>query len=152
MQVILTEKIRNLGNLGDTVKVKAGYARNFLLPQGKALAATAGNLADLEAHRVELEKKAKAAQAEAQTRADAIEKLDDITLKAQASEEGKLFGSIGTREIAEAVEAAGCHIDKAEVTLSEGALRALGEFEIALQLHSEVIAHIKLHVVAEGSE
>ncbi|PAU87654.1 50S ribosomal protein L9 [Pseudomonas sp. WN033] len=147
MEVILLEKIANLGNLGDKVAVKAGYARNFLLPFGKATQATADNIAAFEARRAELEKAAAEKKAAAEARAAKLEGLV-VTIAANAGEEGKLFGSIGTRDIADAVTAAGVEIEKSEVRLPEGALRAIGEFDIALQLHTDVDATVKLVVIA----
>ena len=147
MEVILLEKIANLGNLGDKVAVKAGYARNFLLPFGKATPATADNVAAFEARRAELEKIAAEKKAEAEARADKLADLT-VTIAANAGEEGKLFGSIGTRDIADAVTAAGVAIEKSEVRLPDGALRTVGEFDIDVQLHTDVDATVKLVVVA----
>ena len=147
MEVILLEKIANLGNLGDKVAVKAGYARNFLLPFGKATPATADNVAAFEARRAELEKIAAEKKAEAEARAAKLADLT-VTIAANAGEEGKLFGSIGTRDIADAVTAAGVAIEKSEVRLPDGALRTVGEFDIDVQLHTDVDASVKLVVVA----
>ena len=147
MEVILLEKIANLGNLGDKVAVKAGYARNFLLPFGKATPATADNVAAFEARRAELEKIAAEKKAEAEARAAKLADLT-VTIAANAGEEGKLFGSIGTRDIADAVTAAGVAIEKSEVRLPNGALRTVGEFDIDVQLHTDVDATVKLVVVA----
>ncbi len=149
MEVILLENIGNLGGLGDKVSVKAGYGRNYLIPQGKAVPATDANVAEFEARRAELERAAAEALTAAQTRAEALAALDVITIEANAGEEGKLFGSVGTRDIAEAVSAAGCSIDKAEVRLPEGALRETGEYSVAVQLHPEVMTDITLAVVPE---
>lgn len=149
MEVILLETITNLGDLGDKVNVKPGYGRNFLIPQGKAVPATENNVAEFEARRAELERAAAEAVAAARTRAEALEALEVVTIEANAGEEGKLFGSIGTRDIAAAVGAAGCEIDKSEVRLPDGALRELGEFTIAVQLHAEVTADLNLAVVPE---
>lgn len=149
MEVILLETITNLGDLGDKVNVKPGYGRNFLIPKGKAVPATEDAVAEFEARRAELERAAAEAVAAARARAEAIEALDVITIEANAGDEGKLFGSIGTRDIAAAVEAAGCEIDKSEVRLPDGALRELGEFTIAVQLHAEVTADLNLAVVPE---
>lgn len=148
MEVILLEKIGKLGNVGDKVSVKAGFGRNFLLPQGKALPANAANLEAFESRRAELEAAASEKKAEAEARA---EKLADMTftLAAKAGDEGKLFGSIGTRDIADAITAAGVEVSKAEVRLPEGAIRELGEFDIDLQLHSEVTQQIKFVIEAE---
>ena len=149
MEVILLENIGNLGGLGDKVDVKAGFGRNYLIPQGKAVPATEANSAEFEARRAELEAAAATAQAAAETRAEAINALGLISIGANAGEEGKLFGSVGTRDIAEAVTAAGCEIDKAEVRLPEGALRELGEFEVAIQVHGDVTANVVIAVVPE---
>ncbi|MEL0167804.1 50S ribosomal protein L9 [Halopseudomonas sp.] len=147
MEVILLEKIANLGNLGDKVAVKAGYARNFLLPFGKATPATAENVAAFEARRAELEKLAAEKKAEADARAAQLAELT-VTIAANAGEEGKLFGSIGTRDIADAVTAAGVAIEKSEVRLPDGALRTVGEFDVVVQLHTDVETTVKLVVVA----
>lgn len=148
MQVILLDKVANLGSLGDQVNVKSGYARNFLVPQGKAVPATKKNIEFFEARRAELEAKLADVLAAAQARAAAVTALGSVTLASKAGDEGKLFGSIGTRDIADAVTAAGVEIVKSEVRLPEGALRTTGEFEISIQLHSEVFAEVKLQVVA----
>ena len=149
MEVILLENIGNLGSLGDKVDVKAGFGRNYLIPQGKAVPATEANVAQFEARRAELEAAASEALAAAEARAEAINALGLISIGANAGEEGKLFGSIGTRDIAEAVGAAGCDIDKSEVRLPEGALRELGEYEIAIQVHGDVTAMVAVAVVPE---
>jgi len=149
MDVILLENIGNLGSLGDKVSVKSGYGRNFLIPQGKAVPATESNLAEFEARRAELEAQAAGVLAEAEKRAEAVNGLGLVTIAANAGEEGKLFGSVGTRDIAEAVTAAGVEVEKAEVRLPEGALRELGEYEISIQLHGDVTASIALAVVPE---
>jgi len=150
MEVILLENISNLGSLGDKVEVKRGFGRNFLVPQGKAVPATAANTAEFEARRAELEAAAADSLTAAQTRADAINGLGQITIAANAGEEGKLFGSVGTRDIAEAIVAAGCDVDKAEVRLPDGLLRELGEFEVAIQVHGEVTAAVSVAVVPES--
>ena len=149
MEVILLENIGNLGGLGDKVDVKAGFGRNYLIPQGKAVPATADNVAQFEARRAELEAAAADALTAAQARAEAIKALGLVSIAANAGEEGKLFGSVGTRDIAEAVSAAGCAIDKSEVRLPEGALRELGEFEIAIQVHGDVSATVVIAVIPE---
>lgn len=148
MQVILLENIRNLGVLGDSVSVANGYGRNFLLPKGKAVPATKDNLEKFEARRAELEKKAADILAAAQARAAQIEALA-ITIGAHSGDEGKLFGSVGTKDIADAISAAGVAVDKHEVRLPNGALRNIGEFEIDVHLHSDVNATLKLTVVAD---
>lgn len=148
MQIILLENIVNLGGLGDTVNVRAGYARNFLLPQGKAVPATKANLEEFEARRAELEAQAAAKLAEAEARKVQIEALE-LSVAVKAGDEGKLFGSLGNRDIADLIVAAGVEVTKAEVRLPEGPLRTLGSFDITVQLHSEVTADLKLQVVAE---
>jgi large subunit ribosomal protein L9 len=147
MEVILLEKVGRVGNVGDKINVKAGYARNFLFPFAKAIPATKENLADFEARKAELLKAAAAKQAAAQARADKLNGLS-IRIEANAGDEGKLFGSIGTRDIADAVTAAGQKVEKSEVLLPTGALREVGEYDISLSLGSEVITTIKLSVVA----
>ena len=149
MEVILLEKIGNLGDLGDQVTVKPGYGRNYLIPQGKAVPATKDNVAMFEARRAELEAAAAEQLAAAQARADQIAALGPITIEANAGEEGKLFGSIGTRDIEDAVTAAGVEINKSEVRLPEGALRELGEYQVELHLHSDIDITIELHIVPE---
>ena len=149
MEVILLENVGNLGNLGDKVDVKAGFGRNYLIPQGKAVPATEDNVAQFEARRAELEAAAAGALSAAEARAEGINALGLISIAANAGEEGKLFGSIGTRDIAEAVTAAGCEIDKSEVRLPEGALRELGEYEVAIQLHGDVTAMVAVAVIPE---
>ena len=149
MEVILLENIGNLGALGDKVDVKPGYGRNFLIPQGKAVPATGDNVAKFEARRAELETAAVETLAAAAARGDAMSALGSIDIAATAGEEGKLFGSVGTRDIAEALTAAGCEVDKAEVRLPEGVIRELGEFEIMIQLHAEVTASVAINIVAE---
>jgi large subunit ribosomal protein L9 len=148
MEVILLEKVANLGSLGDKVKVKAGYGRNFLLPYGKAVPATADNLKAFEERRAELEKAAAEKLSEAQARAEKLEGAS-VTITSKAGEEGKLFGSIGVRDIADAITATGTEVEKSEVRLPEGPLRVVGEYEIELQLHSDVTVVINLAVVAE---
>lgn len=148
MEVILLEKVGKLGGIGDKVAVKAGFGRNYLVPQGKAVPATEENVKEFEARRAELEKAAAEKVAEAQARAEKLQDLS-VTLTAMAGEEGKLFGSIGTKDIADAVTAAGAEVEKAEVKLPEGTLRELGEYDIDIQLHADVTQTIKLVVVAE---
>jgi large subunit ribosomal protein L9 len=149
MEVILLENISKLGRLGQTVNVKAGFGRNYLIPQGKAVHATEANTAAFEARRVELEAAAAVQLAAAQLRADAINALGLISITANAGEEGKLFGSVGTRDIAEAIVALGCEVDKSEVRLPSGALRELGEYEIAIQVHGDVTAMVAVAVIPE---
>ncbi len=149
MQVILLEKFPHLGNIGDQVEVKAGYARNYLIPQGKAVMATAANVEHFEARRAELEAKAAETLAKAQSRAAAIAALGKVTIVSKAGDEGRLFGSITNRDVADAVKAAGIEMEKSEVRLSAGPLRTTGEHEVRLQLHPEVFATIVVDVVAE---
>ncbi len=148
MDVILLKKVDNLGALGDKVSVKPGYGRNFLIPSGRAVAATAENLAAFEARRAELEKEAAAALAEAQSRKAKIDGLS-ITIACKAGEEGRLFGSVGTVDIAEAATAAGVDLAKQEVRLPHGPFRVTGEFEVEVHLHTDVNAALKLNIVAE---
>lgn len=148
MEVILLDKVGKLGNIGDKVTVKAGYGRNFLLPQGKAVSANEKNIADFEARRATLEATAAAKKADAEARAAKLAELT-VTIAANAGDEGRLFGSIGTRDIADAITAAGVEVSKAEVRLPQGALREVGEFDIDVQLHSEITQIVKLVVVAE---
>ena len=150
MNVILLDKVAKLGGLGDQVEVKAGYARNFLLPQGKAVSATKANVEKFEARRAELEAKIAEQLNAAQARGEKLAELAEVTIAAPAGDEGKLFGSIGTRDIAEAITAAGVEVSKAEVKLPTGTLRETGEFEIDLQLHSDVMTSIKLNIVQEA--
>ncbi|MDD9195158.1 50S ribosomal protein L9 [Aliivibrio sp. S3MY1] len=147
MQVILLDKIGNLGSLGDQVNVKAGYARNFLIPQGKAVMATKANVEMFETRRAELEANVAKQLAAAEARAESVNALE-VTIASKSGDEGKLFGSIGTRDIADAATAAGVAIAKSEVRLPEGALRTTGSFEVSIQLHSEVFATLKLEVTA----
>lgn len=148
MQIILLEKIVNLGGLGDNVNVRAGYARNFLFPQGKAVPATKANVEAFEARRAELEADAAAKLAEANARKEKVEALE-LSIAVKAGDEGKMFGSLTNRDIAELIAAAGVEVARAEVRLPEGPIRALGAFEIDVQLHAEVTATLKLQVVAE---
>ena len=148
MEVILLEKVENLGNLGDKVRVRSGYARNFLLPQGKAKFATEANIAEFEARRAELEKMAAESLATAEARRDKFEAAT-ISITALVGGEGKLFGSIGPADVAEAAQAAGLDLEKREVRMPDGPLRAAGEFEIALQLHTDVKATLKVIITAE---
>ena len=149
MEVILLENIENLGSLGDKVTVKPGYARNYLLPSGKAKPATPENLAEFEQRRAELEKAMAEAKARAEERKQANEALGQVEITAKVGSEGKLFGSIGTADIADAITAAGTAIEKREVRLPEGALRVTGEHEIDLHLHTGVDAKILIVIVGE---
>ena len=151
MELILLQKVTNLGNLGDKVNVKPGYGRNFLVPQGKAVPATAANLAEFEAKRADYEAKAQEALEAATSRQG---KLADasVTLTANASPEGKLYGSVGPREIAEALtKQLGVEVNKSEVVMGEGPLRHTGEFEVHVHLHADVDATVKVVVVPEAA-
>ncbi len=149
MEIILLEKVNNVGGIGDKVRVKSGYARNYLIPQGKATLATPANVAKFEARRAELEAKAAAELAAAQARA---KKLEGVVVKITmpAGAEGKLFGSVGTVDIAEAVGKLGIEIERSEVRLHEGPLRTAGEHRIELHLHTDV--NVELPVVIEAEE
>ncbi|WJV61830.1 50S ribosomal protein L9 [Pectobacteriaceae bacterium CE70] len=149
MQVILLDKVANLGSLGDQVNVKSGYARNFLVPQGKAVPATKKNVEFFETRRAELEAKLTEVLTAAEARAAKITALGTVTIASKAGDEGKLFGSIGTRDIADAVTAAGVDIAKSEVRLPNGVLRTLGDHEVSFQVHSDVFATLNVVVVAE---
>ena len=151
MQLILLQKVVNLGNLGDKVDVKPGYGRNFLVPHGKAVPATAANLAEFEAKRAEYEAKAQATLAGASARPA---KLADagVTVSANASTEGKLYGSVGPREIAEAItKQLGVQVGKSEVVMGEGPLRHTGEFEVLVHLHADVESKVKVIVVPDAA-
>lgn len=148
MEVILLEKVENLGNLGDKVNVKPGYGRNFLIPGGKATAATAANVAAFEASRAALEKTAAEAKAKADSRKQALADVK-IIIQSKAGEEGKLFGSIGPADIAEAVTAAGVDIEKKEVRMPEGPIRMTGEFEVGFHLHTDVDTSLMVMIEAE---
>ena len=148
MEVILLEKIENLGGIGDTVKVKSGYGRNYLIPQGKATLATPEHLAEFEARRAELEARAADELTSAQARA---EKFEDLTLviKSKAGTEGKLFGSVGTIDIAEAATAAGVEVARSEVRLPEGPIRVVGEHMVEFHLHTDINVEVQIVVEAE---
>jgi len=148
MEVILLEKVENLGNLGDRVNVKPGYGRNFLIPSGKATPATEEHIKAFEERRAELEKAAADSLASAEARRDQLEGMA-ITITAKAGDEGKLFGSVGTSDIAEAIGAAGVSIERHEVRLPEGAFRQLGEYQVGIHLHTDVNTEIRLIVEAE---
>ena len=148
MNVILLEKIGNLGDLGDEVSVKPGFARNYLLPQGKAVTADDENRTVFEGRRAELEASANEKLAEANTRA---EKLVDkeLSIAVKSGEEGRLYGSVGTQNIADALTSEGIPVERSEIRMPEGVIRVLGEYEIAIQLHTDVIAQIKVAVIPE---
>jgi len=149
MELILLQKVVNLGGLGDKVKVKPGYGRNFLIPYGKAVPATAKNIAEFETRRSDYEAKANDVHAAAEARKAKLEGAA-VILKANASTEGKLYGSVGPRDIAEAFTAAGLQLGKSEVVMSDGPLRRTGEFEITVHLHADVETKVKVTVVPEA--
>jgi large subunit ribosomal protein L9 len=142
MQVILLEKVANLGDLGDQVKVRAGYGRNFLIPKKKAVAATKANIEMFEARRADLEKAAAEALAAAQARAGQIHAVGSITLVHNAGEEGKLFGSVGPADIADALTQAGVEVEKREVIMPEGPIHTLGEFVVHVRTHTDVMQDV----------
>ena len=149
MQVILMEKVVNLGGLGDVVKVKHGFARNFLIPQGKAKRATEKNLKEFEGRRTELEKKANEHLTGAQERAAKLEGMK-IEIAQKAGVDGRLFGSVTNADISEALGKQGLTVKKAEIRMPTGPLKHIGEFPVTIQLHSDVLANIVVHVVAEA--
>jgi len=148
MQVILLERVQNLGELGDSVKVRPGYARNFLIPQGRAVIATSANVAEFEAKRAELERQEAEALAAVQARAEALEGTE-ITIGRKTGEEGKLFGSVGPQDIADALSAVGLEVGRHEVRLLSDTLRQIGDYEVGVHLYADVEASITVHVVAE---
>jgi large subunit ribosomal protein L9 len=148
MNVILLESVENLGGIGDLVKVKPGYGRNYLLPQGKAALATDANMKAIEARRAELEKAAAAEKVKAKARAKAFEGLE-LVVNANAGSEGKLFGSVGPVDIVEGLAAVQVEVERAEIRMPDGPIQELGDFTIGVHLHSEVDADILLHVVGE---
>ena len=148
MELILLQKVKNLGNLGDKVKVKPGYGRNYLVPQGKAVNANETNIAEFEKRRSEYEAKANTVMSAAETRKTALEGAS-VTIKANASPEGKLFGSVGPRDIADAFTAAGTALDKSEVVMPDGPIRHIGEFEVQIHLHADVNTAVKVVVTPD---
>jgi len=150
MDIILLEQVENLGNIGDRVDVKPGYGRNFLLPQGKATLATPENIALFEARRAELEAKHADELAAARSRAEQLADME-LTIKANAGEEGKLFGSVGTVDIADACTAAGVEVQRSEVRLPDGPLRTVGAHEVELHLHTELDVPITVNVVSDAN-
>lgn len=150
MEVILLEKVRNLGALGEKVKVKSGFARNYLVPQGKAVYANATNLAKFEQRRAELEKVAADRHEKAVARQQKLNAMPAVVITMKAGEEGKLFGSVGVRDITEALNRSGAEVEKREVRLVEGTLRMVGEYEISIELDSDITATVKLKIVGEG--
>lgn len=149
MQVILLERIRNLGSLGDEVAVKPGFARNYLLPKGKAVRATAANRQEFEGRRAELERQANEELSVAQSRAQALEEAS-VTVAARAGDEGRLYGSVGPKEVADALTAGGNEVTKAEVKMPLGPIRATGEYEVEVQLHSDVSITVRVVVIPEA--
>ena len=148
MNVILLEKVHNLGNLGETVAVKAGFGRNFLIPKGMAVPATPDNIAKFEARRAELEQTAAEKLSAAESRREALANVA-VTIAHKAGDEGKLFGSVGTAEIARAITEAGVAVEKREVRMPEGAIRQIGEYDIDIELHGDVVTPVKVSIVAE---
>lgn len=148
MNVILLENVENLGGIGDLVKVKPGYGRNFLLPQGKAALATEQNMKAIEARRAELEKAAAEELAKAKDRSKAFEGLE-LVVNANAGSEGKLFGSVGPVDIVEALSAVQVEVERSEIRMPEGPIQELGDFTIGIHLHSDVDADVLIHVVGE---
>ena len=149
MEVILLDKIRNLGNLGDKVRVKAGYARNFLVPYGKAVIANEQNKAEFEAKRAEFENAQSDVLARAETRAKNLADTK-VEIASRASDEGHLFGSVGPREIADAISATGIAVERSEVEMPEGPLKAVGDYSITLVLHAEVKQVVSVSIIAES--
>ncbi len=150
MQVILLQRVVNLGKLGETVDVKAGYGRNYLIPQGKALPATEANIAKFEARRAELEALEAEALAAAKKRAEALTDVN-VIMRAKSGDEGKLFGSIGARDIADALTKSGLEVDRSEVKLPEGAFRQVGEYKVTIQLHHDISADILVTILPEDA-
>ena len=149
MEVILLEKIANLGNLGDRVTIKSGYGRNYLVPQGKAVAATAKKIVEFEARRAELEKAAAEKLSAAQKLGNELSKLE-VVITHKAGDEGRLFGSVGTLNIAEAITEAGIAVEKHQIRLPHGTIRHIGDYSIAINLHSDVIVTLSIKVAAEA--
>ena len=149
MEVILLENVENLGSLGDKVSVKAGFARNFLVPHGKAKMATAANLAEFEALRAELEKAAAATIDEAKARQATIEALGTLEIGAKVGSEDKLFGSIGLADVVDAISAAGVVVEKREIRMPDGALRTTGEHQIDIHLYTDIDASVTVSIVSE---
>jgi large subunit ribosomal protein L9 len=149
MEVILLEKVANLGNLGDKVVIKSGYGRNYLVPYGKAVPATATKIAEFEARRAELEKAAAEKLGAAQERANALSKLQ-VVIAHKAGDEGKLFGSIGTQNIADAITEAGVAVEKHEIRLPQGVIRQIGEYQIDISCHTDVVVKLPIKIAAEA--
>jgi large subunit ribosomal protein L9 len=149
MEVILLEKIANLGNLGDKVTIKSGYGRNYLVPKGKAVAATAKKIAEFEARRAELEKAAAQKLSAAQKLGTELSKLA-VVITHKAGDEGRLFGSVGTHNIAEAITTAGIAIEKHQIRLPNGTIRQIGEYPIDINLHTDVVVTLSIKIAAEA--
>ena len=149
MQVILLEKFGKLGDIGDKVKVKAGYGRNYLIPQGKAVFATEKNIEVFESRRAELEANARERLESAQIRASKLAEIGTVKIKAIAGDEGKLFGSIGPREIEQAIIGAGGEVTRSEINLPEGSFRSLGSFEVDIKVHSDIVQTISLVIESQ---
>ncbi|MDA7853328.1 50S ribosomal protein L9 [Porticoccaceae bacterium] len=149
MEVILLEKIGKLGGIGDKANVKAGFGRNYLIPQGKAVFATESNIAEFELRRADLEANAAAKLAEAEARAAALVAIGTLTISAVAGDEGKLFGSVGIRELEDAIAAAGGDINKSEINMPDGPIRFVGEYSVECQLHVDVTQNFTVVVEAE---
>ncbi len=150
MQVILLEKVKNLGGLGDKVSVKPGYGRNYLIPQGKALPATPKNVADFEARRAELERQQTEILVAAQARGTHIDNLEPLVVARKVGMENKLFGSVSATDIIEAAKVININLKRHEIRLPDGPLRLVGDYSIAVQLHAEVTAHLKVQIVPEA--
>lgn len=149
MEVVLLDKVSGLGELGDKVQVKSGYGRNYLIPNGKAVFATKENVAAFEARRAELEKQAAEKMAVAESRKAAIDGLQAVSITHKAGEEGKLFGSVGTTDIAKAAAEAGVEVAKSEIRLPKGPFRQAGEYEVVVHLYPEVDATLKINIIGE---
>lgn len=150
MQVILLQRVVNLGKLGETVDVKAGYGRNYLIPQGKVLPATEANLAKFEARRAELEALEAEELLAANARAEALADVN-VIMRAKSGDEGKLFGSIGARDIADALTKSGLEVDRSEVKMPEGAFRQIGEYKVTIQLHHDISTDILVTILSEDA-
>ena len=150
MQVILLQRVVNLGKLGETVDVKAGYGRNYLIPQGKALPATEANLAKFEARRAELEALEAEELSASNARAEALADVN-VIMRAKSGDEGKLFGSIGARDIADALTKSGLEVDRSEVKMPEGAFRQIGEYKVTIQLHHDISTDILVTILSEDA-
>ncbi|EPE37988.1 50S ribosomal protein L9 [Candidatus Photodesmus katoptron] len=148
MRVILLDKVSNLGAFGDTVNVRSGYARNFLIPKGKAVVATEVNVKMFKIRSDKLKAKVTEQLSLAKARAEKVNNLSNVVISSKAGDEGKLFGSVGARNIANAISSMGVEVEKSEICLPDGVIRSTGEFDISLQFHPEVVVSIRLHVVS----